>query len=62
MINVSNKQDLRQTMNSICGRMQTIDVGAKRKQLPFNFYVYFEGSSPIRRTLGHYVGGGAPQL
>jgi hypothetical protein len=43
------------------GRMQTIDVGAKGKQLPFHFDVYFEGSPPIRRTLGHYVRG-APQL
>ncbi len=31
------------------------------KQLPFSFSVYFEGSSPSKRTLGHYVKG-APAI
>ncbi len=33
-----------------------------RKQLPFYFYVYFEGSLPSTRTLGHYAEEAPPIL
>jgi hypothetical protein len=32
------------------------------KQLPFYFYVYFEGSTPEKKTLGHCARGAPPIL